>query len=144
MNYTDFVARVEKDTGMARDDLSPAISADLVTFGQLLTRQHRKHLMKQLPCELQPDLESKKEEERFSVEDFYGRIAARARLRFHDAMKLTHGVLRALSEAAGGELKDILASLPTEYRELIENGPGHSSAVDLHRSESDILNASPR
>ena len=78
------------------------------------------------------------------MEDFYGRIASKARLRFHDATKLAHGVLRVLSEAVGGEFRVVLGSLPVEYRELVETGPEHSSAIDMHRSDSDILKAAPR
>lgn len=145
MNYSDFSARVQEYTGLEKKDVGGAVKAVLETFGKLLSRQHRKHLSAQLPGELKIDLKSKKEAELFSLEDFYGRVAARTRLRFHDGTKLTHGVLRALSESvAEGEIKDILGSLPPEYREVFEKGPGHSSAVDTHPSGSDRVKGALR
>ena len=57
MEYGGFIDLVKKSTGLDDEDAARGTKAVLETFGQRISREHRKHLMKQLPCELQTSLE---------------------------------------------------------------------------------------
>ncbi len=133
MRNEDFLKRVKENTGLTDDEaVDKAINATFKTLGSRLPPVHRRHLAAQLPAELKKDLDGAQAEEYFSLEDFYGRVAARARVRLHEAIRLSHGVLAALAAAeAAGEIKDVIASLPPEFGELFQSPDGQSS-VDTH------------
>jgi uncharacterized protein (DUF2267 family) len=145
MEYIKFMDMVEQQTGTDREAAAAGVAGVLETFARIIPRDHRRHLKKQLPSELGLSLSDRGDAEVIGLEEFYNRVGARTRLRFHDALKLTHATMRALSEAAaGGEIKDILDSLAPEFAELFKGDEDHSSTVDAHRLGSDELRATPQ
>ena len=57
---------------------------------------------------------------RFTLEEFYNRVAARSNVRHLAALKQSQAVMKVLREAvAPGELADIGRELPDEYEELL-------------------------
>ena len=144
MDYNSFLTTVEQATGTDRDAAAAGVAAVLETFARIIPRDHRSHLGKQLPLELGASLSDRDDAEVISLNEFYNRVAARTSLRFHDALKLTHATMHALSEAvAEGELTDILNSLAPEFGELFRGKSEHSSFLDAHEFGSDELSGTP-
>ncbi len=121
MEYKEFIKEVQQFAGLATQDEAVKITeATLETLGERLFGVHRRHLAAQLPKELKPFLLKRGRIDRFGLEEFYGRVAARTNIRFHDAYRGAKFVMCVLRETvAPGELKDILSELPKEYDELL-------------------------
>ncbi len=134
MQYEEFFQRVQKYADMTdADETSRAIDVTLRTLGARLPPTHRRHLAAQLPAALKPPLASRAGEEEFTLEDFYGRVAARLGVRLHLGIRLARSVVKALDESvATGEVKDVLAALPAAYGELFQGDVSGPSAVDTH------------
>ena len=100
MLYDQFIGKVQEYADLdSRDDAERAIAATLETLGERISRVHRKHLAAQLPRELSAYVLKRHETERYLQEEFLKRVAARAELRFHDALRRARAVLRTLREA---------------------------------------------
>ncbi len=134
MRYEDFFLRVQQYAGLSGpDETAHAIDVTLRTLGERLPPTHRRHLAAQLPAALKPPLASRAAEEEFTLEDFYGRVAARLGTRLHLGIRLARSVVKALdASVATGEVKDVLAVLPAAYGELFQGDVTGPSAVDTH------------
>ncbi len=108
------------------------IEAVLGTLGELLSPSERRHLATQLPKPLKDRAQRWVERppremtrpHRFSLEEFYHRVAARSDVRYPTAVKCSQAVMRALQEAISeGELADLFRELPPEYEELRTGTP---------------------
>ncbi len=138
MNYDEIVSRVRQEAGLgSRLEAVRTLGAVLETLGERITKQEAKDLAAQLPVELKAIVTSGKSEDpavaRFSLEEFYERVGARAEVHYGEAVERSRAVMRVLREAvSAGELQDILAQLPGEYAELFgapPGGPGSASSV---------------
>jgi uncharacterized protein (DUF2267 family) len=126
MRYDEFVTRVRERAGLGRDEAVRSTEATLATLGERLYRTERENLAAQLPNELKEDLFKQVDSEvtwrdvdRFSLEEFYIRVSARAEVGYPDAVKQAQAVVAVLREAvSAGEIEDVLAELPEEYGEL--------------------------
>jgi uncharacterized protein (DUF2267 family) len=57
---------------------------------------------------------------RFTLEEFYNRVAARSDVRYPAAVRHSQAVVQVLRETvAPGELADVFRELPDEYEELL-------------------------
>lgn len=125
MHYHDFLEKVRRAANIETiQDSQLAVEATLATFGERLTRTEKFELGAQLPKELKAFLGEMGDVERFSLEEFYNRVAARADLGRPDAVKRSRVVMMVLMEAVtDGLLKPIRERLPAEYNELFGNEP---------------------
>jgi uncharacterized protein (DUF2267 family) len=126
MEYDEFVKKVQGYAGLASPEEAARIAQiTLEVFGERISRVHRKHLDTQLPGDLKKVTEAMKSKPVvFSLEDFYNRVGARARLGFHKAMADARAVMRVVFEqVARGEIDDIFAELGEEWKPLKEMGP---------------------
>jgi len=125
MHYDDFVEKVRRAANIeTTHDSQLAVKATLATFGERLTRTEKVELGAQLPKELKSYLVEMGDVERFSLEEFYNRVAARADLGRPDAVKRSRAVMMVLQEAVTeGLLKPIRQRLPAEYDELFGSEP---------------------
>jgi uncharacterized protein (DUF2267 family) len=126
MQFDDFIHGVQERARLGTREESIVITrAVLETLGERLDRKVRNGLEAQLPNELKDFLLARKEStDRYDLAEFYRRIAARADLKYQEATERTRQVLSVLQQAiAGGEIQDVLESLPSEYAELFKQEP---------------------
>lgn len=129
MEYIGFISRVQKYGGLESfDDAVRFTEAVLETLGERLYRTESSDLAAQLPkglkkfiYEKQPPEQSRNEVKRFSLEEFYNRVCARARVGYPDAVRQSKAVMTVLQEAvSAGELEDIKNELPHEFHKLFQ------------------------
>jgi uncharacterized protein (DUF2267 family) len=124
MQYDEFTRRVQAYAGLGTSDEAMRLTeAVFATLGECLYRTEEDDLAAQLPRELkdalvakQPPEQSKKDVQRFSLEDFYNRIRARVGTGYPSAVKEANAVITVLQEAvSAGEIAAILDELPDEF-----------------------------
>jgi uncharacterized protein (DUF2267 family) len=123
MQFDDFVRAVQEQAKLDTREESIAITrAVLETLGERLDRKVRNGIEAQLPNELKDFLLAREENaDRYDLAEFYSRIAARAHLKSQDAAERTWQVVSVLRQAiSGGEMQDIMESLPSDYKELFQ------------------------
>ena len=129
MESKEFVKRVQDQAELAApDDAVAAIEAVLGTLGEMLSPLERRHLAAQLHKPMKdyvsrwvqrPPKEITRPH-RFTLEEFYNRVAARSEVRYPAAVKHSQVVMKVLREAvAPGQLADVFRELPEEYEELL-------------------------
>lgn len=125
MQYDDFVGRVHNRAQMAStDEAVAAIRATLQTLGDRLAKGEASDLAAQLPEEIGTYLQLEDEGgERFSLEEFFRRVAERESVDYPDAVYHARVVVEVIGEAiTQGEMDDVRAQLPAEYDPLFEAG----------------------
>jgi uncharacterized protein (DUF2267 family) len=121
MHYATFLSTVEQVGGLTRAEAERAIEATLRTLAERITRGEAEDIAAMLPKELRPLLTATREEaERFGLDEFYRRVAAREATDRRVAAAHARAVFVALGVAvAPGELRDMAAQLPNEYEPLL-------------------------
>lgn len=124
MQYDEFVGEVQNRARLpSRGDTVRAIQATLETLAERIAPGEANDLAAQLPPELGMFLREIDTIERFSVDDFFLRVAAKETADLPDAAHHARAVLAVLQEAVTtGELEDIQAQLPDNYKPLFEAG----------------------
>lgn len=124
MDYKSFLERVRQALPVESEGEARRITeAALETLGERLSKTEREHLAAQLPAELKGAV-FRRHTDRFPLEEFYKRFAARANLSYHRAVKWSRAVMSVLRAAvAPGELDDILSEIAAEYQELFGKEP---------------------
>lgn len=124
MQYDEFVGEVQNRARLpARGETVRAIQAALETLAERIAPGEADDLAAQLPPELGTFLRDVDTTERFSVDDFFLRVAAKESADVPDAVHHVRAVMAVLQEAVTtGELEDIRAQLPDEYEPLFEAG----------------------
>ena len=123
MKYEDFLGQVQHRARLSsQEDAVRATRATLETFGERLYGGSADNLSAQLPLEIGHFLRIPPYHGRFTVEDFYLRVAEREGRELPEAMFHARVVLGLLAEAVDeGEMKKIRAQLPEEWKEIIEH-----------------------
>jgi len=129
MEYDAFIGRVQERAELnSPDEAAAAVKATLGTLGEMLSPKERHDLAAQLTKGLKECLtlwmerppRERAHPHRFTLEEFYHRVAARSDVRYPAAIRHSQAVIRVLKEAVSeGELQDILRELPDEYEELL-------------------------
>ncbi len=128
MQYQQFIQNVQQAAATDSPvEVERAVQATLATLGELLSRKERSDLASELPKPLQEYVEEKRaivegrdRTRRFSLEEFYNRVAARADVGYPAAVRRSGCVMRVLSAAVSqGELTDVFSELPADYDELL-------------------------
>ena len=124
MKYDEFVGEVENRGRLpSRGDAVRAIQATLETLAERIREGEASDLAAQLPPEIGTFLRKVDETERFPVEDFFLRVAAKETADLPDATHHARAVIAVLQEAVTtGEIEDIRAQLPDSYAPLFEAG----------------------
>ena len=124
MQYDEFVGEVKNRARLpSRGDTVRAIQATLGTLAERIAQGEADDLAAQLPPELSVFLEDADTTERFSVDDFFLRVAAKESADVPDAAHHARAVMAVLREAVtAGELDDIRGQLPDNYDPLFEAG----------------------
>jgi len=124
MQYDEFVGEVQNRARLpSRGDTVRAIQATLETLAERIAPGEADDLAAQLPPELGTFLRDVDTTERFSVDDFFLRVAAKETADLPDATHHARAVIAVLQEAVTtGELDDIRAQLPDNYNPLFEAG----------------------
>ncbi len=124
MNYDEFVGEVQNRARLpARGETMRAIQAALETLAERIAAGEADDLAAQLPPELGTFLRDVGTTERFSVDDFFLRVAAKETADLPDAVHHARAVIAVLQEAiTTGEIEDVRAQLPDDYAPLFEAG----------------------
>ncbi len=133
MDHEEFVKRVQETAALdTPEQAATALEATIGTIGELLSPTERRHLAAQLHKPMKEYVDRWVERpprrltnpHRFSLEQFYQRVAARSGLGYPAAVKASQAVIQVLREAiAEGELADLFAQLPADYAELLTGQP---------------------
>ena len=126
MQYQEFLQRVQEQINatepatQTQRAAEQAITATLQTLSERLTGGEATDLAAQLPEELKAPLERSAEEaERFSLEEFYERVAEREGVDLETARNDASAVMSVLRVAVTpGQLDDLMAQLPSEFNVL--------------------------
>lgn len=126
MQYQQFLQRVQEQINatepatQTQRAAEQAITATLQTLSERLTGGEATDLAAQLPEELKAPLERSAEEaERFSLEEFYERVAEREGVDLETARNDASAVMSVLRVAVTpGQLDDLMAQLPSEFNVL--------------------------
>jgi uncharacterized protein (DUF2267 family) len=132
MKYDEFVGEVENRARLpSRGDALRAVQATLETLAERIREGEASDLAAQLPPELGTFLTDVKTTERFPVEDFFLRVAAKETADLPDATHHARAVIAVLQEAVTtGEMEDIRAQLPDNYKPLFEAGSEGEMDID--------------
>lgn len=124
MKYDEFVGEVQSRARLpSRGDTVRAIQATLETLAERINPGEADDLAAQLPPELGTFLRQVETSERFSVDDFFLRVAAKETADLPDAAHHARAVMAVLQEAVTtGEMEDVRAQLPDTYQPLFEAG----------------------
>jgi uncharacterized protein (DUF2267 family) len=126
LQYQEFLQRVQEQISatepatQTQRAAEQAITATLQTLSERLTGGEATDLAAQLPEELKAPLERSAEEaERFSLEEFYERVAEREGVDLETARNDASAVMSVLRLAVTpGQLDDLMAQLPSEFNVL--------------------------
>ncbi|MBA2443276.1 MAG: DUF2267 domain-containing protein [Rubrobacter sp.] len=122
MQYQEFLQRVEKRITTEEPGAAElATAATLSTLGERLQGEEAENLAAQLPGEIKDQLTGggAGEAGEFPLEEFYRRVGEKEDTTPEEAAPRARAVIGVLSEAVtGGEVGDVISSLPTEYEPL--------------------------
>jgi uncharacterized protein (DUF2267 family) len=127
MDYDALVSRVAERAHADPDEAATALVATLEVLGERIGRGEREDLASQLPFEVkQVVLQDHHAGHRMSLNEFLQRIAEREDRDVRTARRHATAVLRTLYDAVGeGEMEDVFAQLPPEYRTLLIPPPAN-------------------
>jgi uncharacterized protein (DUF2267 family) len=121
VQYQEFVQRVEERIATEEPGAAElATAATLSTLGERLQGEEAENLAAQLPEEIKDQLTGGADEAgEFPLEEFYQRVGEKENTTPEEAAPRARAVIGVLSEAVtGGEVGDVISSLPTEYEPL--------------------------
>jgi uncharacterized protein (DUF2267 family) len=127
VRYDEFLNRVQEQASLSSlEEARRVTEATLQTLGERIYRSARDDVATQLPVELsnyllnraQPEV-TPRHVERFSLEEFYNRVSARAGLSYTQAVDRAPAVMATLREAiSSGEWQDLMEELPAEFDQI--------------------------
>jgi uncharacterized protein (DUF2267 family) len=131
MQYDEFIERVQREGELeTTDEAFEAIEAVLSTLGERIYRTEQSDMASQLPRGISELLTSRQKPEntrgdvqRFTLEEFHNRVAARMNSRHPQALRLTQVVTGVLMDAVSpGQIEDIRKELPDDFGVLFNRG----------------------
>lgn len=130
MKYDEFIQRVQEKAGLESSEEAVRVTkAVFETLGERLYRTEQSQLAAQLPKGIkeffvarQPPENTRRDVQGFSLEEFYNRVSARAKIGHPHAVRQTKAVMAVLQEAASsGQIEDVKRELPAEYAALFHH-----------------------
>ncbi len=124
MQYDEFIGRVQNRARLGTTgEAVRATRATLEVLGQRLFGGEAKDLAAQLPREVAIYLEAEARSESFGLQEFFRRVSEREQVELPDGIHHARAVISVVRDAVTeGELEDVMAQLPEEYRALFESG----------------------
>ena len=123
--YDEFLATVQTNAGISREQADQAARATLQTLAERLSAGEARDLAAQLPPELAPYLAPRGDAQGFDVQEFLRRVAEREGVNVASAQRHARGVFAALGRAVGrDEIEDMAAELPEDYQSLVSEAAG--------------------
>jgi uncharacterized protein (DUF2267 family) len=122
MDYEEFIDKVAARAGIDdREKAAQLTHATLQTLAERITGGEARDLAEQLPRGLKGPLRKGEEPaESFDLREFERRVAERADLAKWQAPLGIRAVFETLHDAvSGGEWDDLVAQLPSEYRQVV-------------------------
>lgn len=128
MQYDEFLSRVQEAANLDSQDQAVEFSRVVLgTLGERIYRSRRDSLSAQMPNELKEMLgartepeTTRKEVDRFSVEEFHNRVCARADISYDRAVEVSGSVMAVLREAVTPrEWEELQAELPGDYDHIL-------------------------
>jgi uncharacterized protein (DUF2267 family) len=125
MKYVQFVEKVSERAGVTLGQAEALTQTTLLTLGERITGGEAEDLAAQLPKELHPFLDKRKEEaEAFDLNEFVRRVSLRSGVDRGLADRGVPAVFQTLQVAVGtGAFDDVMAQLPKEYQNLVTTVP---------------------
>ncbi len=127
MQYHEFMGQVQNRGKMGTfEEAVTSTRATLVTLAEHLAGGEADNLAAQLPVEIGNYLSASAaadlwQGERFSLDEFFARVAVRENRDVPTATSHVRAVLDVLKEAVSpGELRDVLSQLPKEFAPLFQ------------------------
>lgn len=124
MKVDSFIGEVENRARLpSRGDAVRAVQATLETLAERIRAGEADDLAAQLPEEIGTYLRDVETTERFEVNEFFLRVAAKETADLPDATHHARAVIDVLQDAVtAGELEDVKGQLPDNYKPLFEAG----------------------
>ncbi|MBK8905244.1 MAG: DUF2267 domain-containing protein [Anaerolineaceae bacterium] len=124
MKYNEFVGHVQNRARLGtQGEAVTAIRATLETLAERISTDEAHHLAAQLPREIGYYLKQGDTVDRFSLDEFFERVAGRAEVDLPDAAHHARTVVEVLSEAVSpSQLEDVRGQLPQEFSPLFTSG----------------------
>jgi uncharacterized protein (DUF2267 family) len=120
MQYAGFVATVEREAGIPREEAERAVRATLTTLAERISRGEAEDLAEQLPPEVRGLLADGRDAESFGADEFLRRVAEREGTIVPTAERHARAVFAALGRAVSDdEITDMASELPRDYRRLV-------------------------
>jgi uncharacterized protein (DUF2267 family) len=119
--YDEFIALVEGEAGVSREEAERAVQATLRTLAERLSGGEAEDIARQLPEEARPWLHDGAKAEGFDLEEFLRRVAEREGVPESQAEDHARLVFAALGRTlTPDELADMASELPKSFDELID------------------------
>ncbi|HEX3018920.1 MAG TPA: DUF2267 domain-containing protein [Chitinispirillaceae bacterium] len=100
------------------------VEASLSTLGERMHPAMIDKLRSQLPNQLKKYLTERSSSIQFSLEEYYTRVGARAKIRYHQAVRWSRVVMNMVNRTiTPGLQKEILGDFPAEFVELFGQEP---------------------
>ncbi len=123
MDHDAFVDAVMRAAAIDRDDAERAVRATLTTLAERISAGEARDLAAQLPPELAPWLNVEERSQRFDVDEFLRRLAARSGADEEAALRRARSVFAVLAQAIEpSEFDDVASELPKDYGLLLPRG----------------------
>lgn len=128
MQFEKFMELAAERIGVeSESELRAIVQAALATLGERIYRTGRDDLAAQLPKKIQKDLYNQVDGEavridtdRFPLEEYYHRVAARADISYPQAVEWSREVMAVLRKAVSpAVLAELVNRLPDNYQQLI-------------------------
>lgn len=126
MQYDEFIGQVQNRARLGTiGEAVRATRATLTALSERLAGRESEHLGAQLPEEIGIYLREPLVQESFDLNGFYRRVAAYEDVDLPDAAFHARSVISVVVDAVSpGEIKDVLAQLPQEFRPLFQGKQG--------------------
>lgn len=124
MQYNEFVGHVQDRARLGtQGDAVRAIHATLETLGERIVADEAEHLAAQLPQEIGHYLRLSQTTDRFSLNEFFERVAKRENVDIPEATHHARAVVSVLAEAVTpNQIEDVRTQLPDEFKPLFTAG----------------------
>jgi uncharacterized protein (DUF2267 family) len=127
MKDDELISAIRKNSDLDDpDEVVRAAHATLSVLGKRLAGGEPLDLGSQLPTTFARELAVEGKGERFSVNDFYDRVAREEGTTKEDARRHARAVMAGVRSAVDpNEWQDMVSQLPDDYADLVFTGPVH-------------------
>ena len=124
MDYNEFIGHVQHRARLStREAAEKAARATLETFAERLAGGAAHNLSSQLPADLAQWMRHNDEQQTYTLQEFFERVAEREDAELPEAIHHARAVFDVLREATSeGAMENVIQQLPDDFVELIQSG----------------------